>query len=43
MDVQLGAVVGAGGIFHYIGVELRERWGLLNTKVTPAAVLPVQH
>ena len=43
MHIQLGALVGTEGIFHYIAFKLRERWGLLNTKVTPAAVLPVQH
>ena len=40
--VQLGALVGTQGIFHYIAFKLRERWGLLNTKVTLAVALPVR-
>ena len=40
VHVQLGAMAGTEGIFHYIAYKLRERWGLLNTKVIFAAVLP---
>ena len=40
--VQLGALVGTQGIFHYIAFKLRERWGLLNTQVTLTLVSPVR-
>ncbi len=32
---QLGALVGKVGIFNYIASKLRERFGLVNTKVRP--------
>lgn len=42
VHMQLGLLVGTEGIFHYIAFKLRERWGIINTKVTPAAVQAMQ-
>ena len=36
MHAQLGGLVGAPGVFHYMFFKLRERMGLTNTKVTPS-------
>ncbi len=34
--------MGTEGVFHYIAFKLRERWGLIDTKVTPAAIQLMQ-
>ena len=39
MHAQLGGLVGAPGVFHYMFFKLRERMGLTNTKVAPSLPL----
>ncbi len=34
--------MGTQGIFHYIAFKLRERWGIINTKVTRTAIQAIQ-
>ena len=42
MHAQLGGLVGAPGVFHYIFFKLRERMGLTNTMVTLSLPLLLQ-